>query len=307
MEGHNFDKLQKTAFSLLRVFLPQQAERTTMNRNSGVIGPEDYLEPRCPLKCENDSNTYLQSIPQTRVLAKLDEYLAKRDYSAAERHLLYWQEEARQGHDLQGQLLVCNELIGHYRKNGQREQAFSACNEAIRLLDALHFTDHFSAGTTYVNLATAYSAFGEDDRALPFFVRAREIYESNHADAELLGGLYNNMGLCCTSLGRYSEAQALFALAMDRMKTVPGGELEQAITCLNLADCLDAEQGRDARENRIKSLLKRARHLLLDTQVAKDGYYAFVCEKCAAGFQAYGDGETAELLSELAEKIYERA
>lgn len=278
-----------------------------MNRNNGTIGPEDYSEPRCPLKCENNSDAHIQSIPQARVLARLDEYLAKRDYSAAERHLLYWQEEARQGQDLQGQLLVCNELIGHYRKNGRREQAFSACNEAIRLLEALHFTDHISAGTTYVNLATAYSAFGENERALPYFARARKIYEANHAEAELLGGLYNNMGLCCTDLGRYSEAQALFALAMDQMKTVPGGELEQAITCLNLADCLDAEQGRDACESRITSLLDRARHLLLDTQAVKDGYYAFVCEKCAAGFQEYGDEETAELLLELAEKIYERA
>ena len=278
-----------------------------MNRNSGAIGPEDYLEPRCPLECENNSHTHIQSIPQARVLAKLDEYLAKRDYSAAERHLLYWQEEARQGHDLQGQLLICNELTGHYRKNGQRELAFSACSEALRLLEALHFSDHLSAGTTYVNLATAYSAFGEDERALPFFLRAREIYEANHADADLLGGLYNNMGLCFSALGRYSEAQAVFALALEQMKTVPGGELEQAITCLNLADCLDAEQGREASEKRIMSLLKQARYLLLNTQAVEDGYYAFVCEKCAACFQAYGDGETAELLFEMAEKIYERA
>ena len=38
----------------------------------------------------------------------------------------------------------------------------------------------------------------------------------------------------------YKSFMNVFALAMDRMKTVPGGELEQAITCLNLADCLDA-------------------------------------------------------------------
>ena len=277
-----------------------------MNRFSGAIGPEDYLEPQCPLECIRNSDTHIQSIPQLRVLTKLDEYLAKRDYSAAERHLLYWQEEARQGNDLQGQLLISNELIGHYRKNGQREKAYSAGREAIRLLEALHFSDQLSAGTTYINVATAYSAFGDNEEALPLFIRARQIYETNHTGPDLLGGLFNNMGLCYTALGEYSEAQALFAFALDKMKSVPGGELEQAITCMNLADCLNAEQGMLACEKQIKNLLEQARHLLLETTAKRDGYYAFVCEKCAAGFQEYGDIGTAELLINTAEKIYER-
>ena len=278
-----------------------------MNRITGAIGPEDYLEPQCPLECGPDLQNRAQGIPQRRVLAKLDEYLAKRDYSAAERHLLYWLEEAKLGRDLQGQLLICNELVGHYRKNDQQEKAFSAGKEAIALLEALNYSDHLSAGTTYVNVATAYSAFGEDGEALPLFARAKTIYEANEAAPDLLGGLYNNMGLCCTALGKYSEARDLFALALEKMKSVPGGELEQAITCLNLADCMDAEQGREACEEQIGDLLKRARHLLLDTKRNQDGYYAFVCEKCAAGFQDYGDRETAEQLNIMAEQIYERA
>ena len=277
-----------------------------MSENTSVIGPEDYLEPRCPLECIPASEAYSQSIPRRRILDKLDEYLNRRDYAGAERHLLYWLQEAREGHDLQGQLLICNELVGHYRKNGQKEKAFAACDEAIGIMDTLHFSDNLSAGTTYVNIATAYSAFGEDTSALQMFIRAREIYETLDADSDLLGGLYNNMGLACAALGRFSEAQELFSLAMEKMCTVPGGELEQAITCLNMADALDAELGREACAERICELLDRARSLILNTGAEKDGYYAFVCEKCAPGFRDYGDEETAEELIELAEQIHER-
>ena len=272
-----------------------------------AIGPEDYREPRCPLDCVPGSRPQRESIPQQRVLAKLDEYLSRRDYTGAERHLLYWQQEARQEHDLQGQLLICNELVGHYRKNGQRDKAVAAGREAIRLLEALDFSDNLSAGTTYVNIATAYSAFGEDEEALRLFNRARSIYEAlPYIEPDLLGGLYNNMGLCCTALGRYAEARELYSLALEKMETVSGGEPERAITCLNLADCLDAERGRDACEASISELLRQARRLLLESDAGKDGYYAFVCEKCASGFLYYGDRETAERLEALAEQIYER-
>ncbi len=266
---------------------------------SGPIKPEDYREPRCLLDCGPGREN--QSIPQRRIQEKLDEYMEKQDFPGAERHLLYWQEEARQGHDLRGQLLVSNEQIGFYRKTGDREKTMAACEEALRLLGVLDFTDDLSAGTTYVNAATALSAFGEEERAYTRFSRARTIYESiSDTEPELLGGLYNNMGLTCTSLGRFTEAHSLFDLAMEQMRRVPGGELEQAITCLNRADAMDAE----GNDQQIPALLKQAKDLILNSDVQRDGYFAFVCEKCAPGFRYYGDEDTARTLEKLAEEIY---
>ena len=63
-----------------------------------------------------------RAIPQQRVIEKLDEYMSRRDYAGAERHLLYWLEEARAGGDLRGALMLRNALVGHYRKTGQRER-----------------------------------------------------------------------------------------------------------------------------------------------------------------------------------------
>ena len=173
-----------------------------MTADPGFLKPEDYAEPRCVL-CGDPYGKAPEviAIPQQRVIAKMDDYMSRRDYAGAERHLLYWLEEARLGHDLRGELLVENELTGHFRKTGDREKALSHGEAALRLLDALDFSGTLSSGTTYTNVATACNAFGENERALTLFEKAREVYESvPRTDPALLGGLYNNLGLTCVSL-----------------------------------------------------------------------------------------------------------
>ena len=255
-----------------------------------------------------EGHPLFRAIPQRRVIDKLDEYMSRRDYAGAERHLLYWLEEARAGGDLRGELMLRNELIGHCRKTGQREQALAHIEAALSLVERLGFAGTISAATTFVNAATALNAFGEDARALALFERARPIYESSAATRpELLGGLYNNMALTCASLGRYDEAEALYALAEGQMARAPHGKLEIAITCLNLANLIEARDGLEAGERRIYELAERAVALLDDPGLAHDGYYAFVCEKCVPTLEYYGWFADAGRLREEAERIYGRA
>ncbi len=252
-----------------------------------------------------EAHPQLHPIPQRRVIEKMDWYMGRRDYAGAERHLLYWLEEARQGGDLRGELMLRNELVGHYRKIGRREQALENGEAALALLEALDFGDTLSAGTTYVNFATALNAFGEHERALALFERARPIYESSAATRpDLLGGLYNNMALACAALGRYGEAEALYHRAMAAMEKAPHGALEAAITCLNLADLVKARDGMEAGERAIYALADRAVALLDDPALEHDGYYAFVCEKCAPTLDYYGYFDDAQRLKEEAEHIY---
>ena len=69
-----------------------------MSDNHYGIRPEDYVEPRCVLCGDPYGQTpQVKSIPQQRIIQKMDEYMAKRDYAGAERHLLYWMEEAKLG------------------------------------------------------------------------------------------------------------------------------------------------------------------------------------------------------------------
>lgn len=270
------------------------------------IGPEDYMEPRC-LLCDEPYGTApeVKAVPQKRIAEKLDAYMAKKDYKGAERHLLYWLEEARLGRDLRGELMVRGELIGHYRKTGNREGALENVDRVLSLLKEMDFEDSISAGTAFVNAATALNAFGENERSLELFEKARKIYEASpRTDLSLLGGLYNNMALTCSALGRYDEALALYEKAVSVMRKVPGGHLEEAITCLNMADTLEKQGGMEENEKSIFSLLDRALDLLKEQGEAPAGYFAFVLEKCAPAFSYYGYFAAAQELSEKAEKIY---
>ena len=208
--------------------------------------------------------------------------------------------------DMRGQLFLCNELVGYYRKMNNKEKAFAYGEKALALLNELDFAGYTSAATTYVNYATACNAFGENEKALALFKSAKDIYESRETDPSLLGGLYNNMGLAQVALGRYDEAYALYDAALEQMGKVENGELEQAITLLNRCDALEAQLGMEEAEEQIFALLDEALALLKIPTIPRDGYYAFVLEKCAPVFGYYGCFMAAEELAAVAKEIYAR-
>ena len=109
-----------------------------------------------------------------------------------------------------------------------------------------------------------------------------------------------NMALACADLARYDEAEELYHKALDTMRRIPGSELEQAVTLLNLADL----QHMQDEEADVFPLLEEAEALLKTEDLPRDGYYAFVCRTCAPGFDYYGWFMTAKELREAAEKIY---
>ena len=273
------------------------------------IEKEDYVEPRC-LLCEEPygAQTAIKPVPQQRIMEKVDEYMSRRDYAGVGRHLLYWLEEAKLGHDQKGELMIRNELIGHYRKVQERDKTLTHIEAALRLLDEMDFRGTISEGTTCVNAATAYQAFGENGRALPLFEQAKAVYESIPSlKPELLGGLYNNMALAYVAERRFAEAHELYEKAIATMANAEHGALEQAITYLNMADAAEAEQGLLDASETIDRCLDTAQRLLDTPKLVRDGYYAFVCEKCAPTFEYYGWFAAANDLRERAEAIYERA
>lgn len=273
------------------------------------IDKEDYMEPRC-LLCEEPygAEAQVKPVPQQRIMEKVDEYMSRRDYAGVERHLLYWLEEAKLGRDGKGELMIRNELIGHYRKTGERDKAFAQAEAALQLLDAMEFEGSITAGTTCVNAATAYQAFGEQEKALAIFERARKNYEAIPSlKPELLGGLYNNMALTLVSLGRFGEANALYAKALETMANAPHGALEQAITYLNMANAAEDEKGLLDASETIDAYLETAQRLLDAPGIPHEGYYAFVCEKCAPTFEYYGWFAAANEFKERARAWYERA
>ena len=245
------------------------------------------------------------SLPQERIVQKLDEYMSRNDYAGAERHLLYWYDESVALGDERARLMILSELIGHFRKTGQKERAFDCIDKAMALIGEISFEGTISAATAYVNAATASSAFGENERAVELFGKAQKIYESSPGtDPHLKGGLYNNMALSLCALGRFEEAEEMYRKAYDTMASLPDGRPEMAITCLNEADMIAARDGMEAGEKEIFRLLDEAGELLDDPGIPKEGYYAFVCEKCAPTFSYYGYFAQADKYEKTAQEIY---
>ena len=91
------------------------------------------------------------------------------------------------------------------------------------------------------------------------------------------------------------------------MKNIENGELEQAITYLNIASAYELEKGLLEADEDISGCLEKATELLDQHRTSNDGYYAFVCEKCASVFGYYGHFIYEKELLERAQKIYERS
>ncbi|MBQ3356805.1 MAG: tetratricopeptide repeat protein [Oscillospiraceae bacterium] len=273
------------------------------NQNAAPLAKEDYTEPCCPMNMHPE----VTPIPIRRVLSKLDGYLAQNDYAAGERLLGNWLREADACGDRQGKLTVLNEQIGIYRKMGKEAECLAAIDGALALMEDLQMQDAVTGGTTLINAATGYKAFGRARDALPLYRRAQTIYETRlAADDDRLAALYNNMALTLSELEQYREAERLYEKAIAIMERRPHGEAEAAITYLNLADLLCAEEGYEAAEARIEAYLRRAEALLDTEDLPRDGNYAFVCEKCAPVFGYYGYFYTEETLKQRAREIYER-
>lgn len=268
----------------------------------------DYTDPICPFCTDQfKKQPPVRPIPTQRVLEKLDEYLGRNDYDSAERHLLYWLDEAKDGRDKHGMLTVENELMGLYRKTNRKEKALESVRKALDLIDELKLGSAVVAGTTFTNAATVYKAFAMPEESIELFEKAKEIYEKElQSDDPRLGGLYNNLGLTLTDLKRFDEAEEYYNKAINVMSNNKNGELEIAITYLNLCDLNEAKLGSEQSEMIIDEYIEKAYELLNRDYLPRNGYYAFVCEKCAPTFGYFGRFLYQKELSDRARSIYER-
>ncbi len=268
---------------------------------------EDYAEPQCLLKMDRGRATPERTVPMARVIEKLDEHLSRDDWAAAERHLDYWLADALAGGDRKGALAIQGERMGLFRKRGREPEAMAAVQSALALLRETGMEGSLTGATAYVNIATVCKTFGRSGEALPYFEKAQAVYESNIGKPDArLGGLYNNMALALTDLGRYPEARNYYEPALSVMRNIPGGELETAVTYLNLADLDAAENGPEEAEETVQDLLDRARTALDTPALPRNGYFAFVLRSCAPTFRYYGRFMDAEELEEIAQNIYDR-
>ncbi len=274
-----------------------------------MIDKFDYAEPNCPL-CNGEDFYYpkkdapLGTIPVGRIIEKVDALFAKNSYEEAGRLLVYWRDEASELKDRRGELAMESELVGYYRKQGDREKGLASVKSALALTEALEQSELASGATVFINCATAYKAFGMASEAMPLYRKAELVYKRLlHANDTRFGGLYNNMALALCDLGDFDAAEEAYFSALSVMEQATNGEAECAITQINLAHMYE----RCGKPERIAKCMEKALSLLKSQNLKHDGYYAFVLEKCAPSFGYFGDSATYEELKKEYEKIYARA
>ena len=234
------------------------------------------------------------------VISEYDDFVARREYAAGGEFLKLAAEAARLEGDLSSELAISNELIGHCRKNDDREGCFEAIKRTVELISLTDTGSEPSAGTAYINIGTGYTHFGEPKRALEYFAKAEKIYsETLGARDARWGALYNNAATALQDAGEYAEAGKRYREAAKLMSALDKSE-DEAVTYVNMAHL--AEVSGESAE-RISEYLDRA-YYLLDTVSERGSYYAFVCSKCAPSFGHFGDVKRAAELNGRAERIY---
>lgn len=235
------------------------------------------------------------SIDMDRIKRKLDIHFDKKEFDQAERLINYWIVEAKNGNNQRAELELQNEYMGFLRKMNRRADAISHAERAATLVRELKLDRTVGGATVFLNVATVYKAFGNANAAMSYFNKTKEVYEQNLKDDDkLFAGLYNNMALAAVDMKQYDAAENFYKKAIDIMRKIEGGELDEAISYLNYADLLYEKYKSDVSDDyskyseKIESFVKEAWELLNKDTIPHDEYYRFVCDKCASSFGFYG-------------------
>lgn len=253
---------------------------------------------------DNCCGKQTKSIPVESIINKIDMALDKDNYVEAERILKYWLVESTDMGDYRGELALLSECMGLYRKIGKKEQAMNVVERALEIIDTHKIENSPAIATIYVNVATVLKTFEQAEKAIEFYLLAKEVYEKNNQNGFNLGALYNNMGLAYADLKDKQKAKECFDKALEIMEQLQNADLEIAITFLNIADLLDINDIENEKE--ISKLIEMAYNCFNVDNIERNGYYAFVCSKCASVFGYYGYFAIENELKSRAKEIYER-
>lgn len=254
--------------------------------------------------CASCSKEPMGKIEIGRVIDKLEGYFAKNDMAAAGDLLRYWRGEAVALGDLRGELSICSEQMGYYRKTLEREPAMEAVARGLALIEELGIADQPAAATIFLNAATTQKAFGDAAGALPLYEKAKAVYDKHLApDDTRFAGFWNNYALALADLGRYQEAERAYQRAIAILQEKDDGSLDAAISFVNLADVYCA----CGREEEAVACMDAAWELLTDPDVPENGYCAYVRSKCAPSFTDFGFASKGKELTKMAEAWYARA
>lgn len=253
-----------------------------------------------------------------RVLYRFDDLMSKQQFTEAEDLLLYWKKELDDGHGHKNLFKILNELVGYYRKVANPTKGIVAIEELKKFIDINHLDGDSSSATGYINIATALSSFKRYQDSIYYFKKAKEIYEKcydiqvlinnndNHQNDEFIekyASLYNNMATTILQLGDLDTSIYYNKKALELNKYLLDGDLNSAITCLNLANVIERKDGLEKGEAEIMELLNNTKDYLENHSTEETPHYVYVMQKCLSAFDYYGFFFYANVLRKRIERI----
>ncbi len=273
-----------------------------------MIDAFDYKEPSCPL-CGGEDFYYpdrekpLDTIPIRSVIDKLNGVFAKNDLEQAEKILEYWLGEAKVLRDKRGELEIRSEQMGLFRKTNNRDKGLESVEEGIRLVRLLRLDDTVSGATVLLNAATTYKAFGFAEKGIPLYEEAEKTYNGRlEKNDSLFAGLYNNMALALSDVGKTAEAEDAYKKAISILSLHQNRENDIAVSYLNLAHLFDENN----RQEEAYVMVEKAIEYLNTPTLPHDGYHAFVLSKCIPSLDYFGYFFAKTNFEKRMNTIYER-
>ena len=267
----------------------------------------DVLEPCCCFDSRlytglPDAEPCRNSIDVRAAVAELDGLYNSGRENEAGAFLDRMRDEARTIGDWRGELSMLSELLGHHRRDGNREKGMAAVNDALDLIRIHRMGNTVSGATVLLNAATTMKCFGRAKESVPIFEHVARVYANNLDPTDYrFGGLYNNMALSYEDVKEYAKAEQSFQLALRVIARCPNPDNELAVTWCNLAELYDKQ---DPEDPRIGDCMEKAWEHLNAPELPRNGYHAFTISKCAPSFEYFGYFLYAMELKERAERIY---
>ena len=267
----------------------------------------DYMDPSCPFDVgqfrKNPSFMNAEAKLDVKAILKyVDELNEQRRYTDSKLILEQQLEEAKRVGDSAAELGLLSELIGVYRKEDSRDKGINSVHDAFELVRELGLEGTATAGTVWVNGATALQEFGLYDEALNYYYMASRAYSDTIApDDYRFASLLNNMGACFSALGRYDEALEHFNMALSSVKGNAFTPLEEAVTYINMAETYAHLDPPD--DDMVEYYVDQCLKLFDDPAVPRDAYFSYYAKNCGLGLNELGFFRDAKHLIKMAEDI----
>lgn len=175
----------------------------------------------------------------SKVLIEYDNMFGVNSMSEIEEFLVNHIERAMEEKDYNSALSLMNEMMSLCRDTSQNAKGLHYCTLVEDMLVKLGLEGTVEYGTSLINVANAYRAFGYNKKAENLFERVEVIYrEKLPAGDFLFASLYNNWSLMYQQTEEFSKAEEFLRKALRIINLQENALIEQATTRCNLATTL---------------------------------------------------------------------